>query len=79
MKGMYPTLEYWRPYRELEGKQDPDETESDRSEDILGGKAEETLDQISRLPSKGDLQKRVKLRFSEKRNVGFVNYKVLRD
>ena len=55
MKGMYLTLDSWRPHWNYEGwKQDPDVPESNLSEDKLGGEAEEALVQIIGTTRNGD-------------------------
>ena len=48
MKGMYLTLDSWRPHWNSElWKQDPDELDSNLPEDNLVGEAEEALVQIT--------------------------------
>ena len=78
MKGMHPTLDSWLPHRDSEGrKQDPDGLDSDLSEDNLGVRMRKLWGKLLDCPARGMPQKRVNLRRSEQRNVGFLTYRFL--
>ena len=70
---MHLTLDSWCPYWDYEGrKQDPYGLVSDLSEDNFGGEAEEALGKLLYRPEMRMPQKRVNLRRSEQRNIGFM-------